>query len=220
MRYKYIILDFGNVLVTPTTGDWFMTPKFLELVDVSKINKFEFNRIKLKYDDLLSKVLKNQEEEYEMFSEFYYNVLKGLNYPECSMELAKAIAYDMTYNSSKYTLCSSIHEELKHLKEKYTLILLTDNWPCVIPYLKSNNLYDYFSSIYNSSDYGILKKDGVFFNYPIRDYNIKPGEALFIDDNENNLDEAKVKGLDVLLMDRSKKVNKSKYRIINDLFNI
>ena len=35
MKYKYIILDFGNVIVTPTTGDWHMTPKFKELIDVN-----------------------------------------------------------------------------------------------------------------------------------------------------------------------------------------
>ena len=29
MKYKYVVLDLGNVLVTPTTGDWHMTPKLL-----------------------------------------------------------------------------------------------------------------------------------------------------------------------------------------------
>ena len=44
MKYKYIILDFGNVLVTPTTGNWDITPKFLKLIDVDKINIDKFNR--------------------------------------------------------------------------------------------------------------------------------------------------------------------------------
>ena len=34
MNYKYIILDFGKVLAGPTTGEWFITPKFKELVDM------------------------------------------------------------------------------------------------------------------------------------------------------------------------------------------
>ena len=38
--------------------------------------------------------------------------------------------------------------------------------------------------------------------------------------NNNNLDINKVKGLDVTLMDREKKIEKSKYRIINSLNNI
>ena len=52
------------------------------------------------------------------------------------------------------------------------------------------------------------------------EFNIKEGEALFIDDNELNLDIAKEKGLDVMLMDRENEIKKSKYQIINNLFDI
>lgn len=34
-----IILDFGRVLAYPPTGYWQITPKFLKLVDISKINE-------------------------------------------------------------------------------------------------------------------------------------------------------------------------------------
>ena len=83
-----------------------------------------------------------------------------------------------------------------------------------------NILYNYFDNIYISSIYGVEKKDKVFFDYPIKDLNIKPGEALFIDDNEINLDMAKEKGFDVMLMDRGNKIKESKYKIINNLTNI
>ena len=68
--------------------------------------------------------------------------------------------------------------------------------------------------------YGEEKKDGLFFDNPIRDYNIKQGEAIFVDDNEKLLDIAVGNGLDVRLMDREKKIEKSKYKIIHNLFNI
>ena len=46
-------------------------------------------------------------------------------------------------------------------------------------------------------------------------------QALTIfNDNESNLDIAKERGLDCLLMDRYKKTVDSKYKIINDLMNI
>ena len=35
---KYIILDFGRVLAYPPTGYWQITPKFLKLIDISKID--------------------------------------------------------------------------------------------------------------------------------------------------------------------------------------
>ena len=98
--------------------------------------------------------------------------------------------------------------------------MLTDNLPCVIPYLKDNNLYDFFDEVYISSVYGCLKKEKIFFDYPIKDYNIRDGEALFIDDAEINLDAAKEKGLDVLCMNRYTTNIESKYKIIHDLLDL
>ena len=54
---KYLILDFGKVLAYPKTGDWFITPLFLELIDMDKITREDilkvimeiFYRVKLFY---------------------------------------------------------------------------------------------------------------------------------------------------------------------------
>lgn len=220
MKYKYIILDFGNVLVTPTTGDWNITPKFLELVDTSLIDMDELKQSIYNNRHFLGEKLITQDEEYDMFIRYYDSILKEINYSKYNKELVEKIAYDRTYNNEKYTLCPNIIEELKYLKDKYKLIMLTDNWPCVIPYLKDNNLYDFFDEVYISSVYGCLKKEKIFFDYPIKDYNIRDGEALFIDDAEINLDAAKEKGLDVLCMNRYTTNIESKYKIIHDLLDL
>ena len=217
MNYKYIVLDFGKVLAAPTTGNWDITPKFLELIDIKKIDIEKFKELREKLESTISEKLLTLDEEYDMFTRFYETILKEFGY---SKDIAKQIAYDRTYNYSKYTLYNNVHDELKRLKEKYSLILLTDNWPCVISYLKKYELYDLFEKVYISSIYGAVKNDKVLFDYPINDFNIKPGEALFIDDNEANLDIAIEKGFDVLLMDREKNIKESKYKIINDLNNI
>ena len=36
---KYLILDMGRVLVEPTTGDWLITPTFLDNIDSKRIDK-------------------------------------------------------------------------------------------------------------------------------------------------------------------------------------
>ena len=220
MNYKYLILDFGNVIVTPTTGDWHITPKFKELIDINKMDMDKYNEMFKKCCYLLSEKLLTQEEEYDMFIRFYDGILSNIDYQDYNKKIAEEIAYDRTYNNTKYTLCDNIINELTELKKKYKLIMLTDNWPCVIPYLKDNGLYDFFDKIYISSVYQELKRDGIFFDHPIDDYNIKPGEALFIDDTESLLDVAKDKGLDCMLMDRIKVVKESNYKIIHDLFNL
>ena len=217
MNYKYIILDFGKVIAKPTTGNWDITPKFLELIDINKIDVDKFKKVRKEYGSILSEKVTTLEEEYNMFVKFYESILKAFG---ISKEIIEKISYDRTYNFDKYTLYDNIYDELRGLKEKYKLILLTDNWPCVIDYLKKYDLYDYFEKIYISSIYGVEKKDKVLFDYPIKELNIRTNEALFIDDNEFNLDIALEKGLDVMLMDREKKVKDSKYQIINNLCNI
>lgn len=220
MNYKYIVLDFGKVISAPSTGDWDMTSKFLELIDINKIDKEKYKVLRKKYADILSEKVINLDEEYDMFLRFYDGILSEINYPNYTKTISEEIAYDRTYNINKYVLYDNIYQELERLKEKYILILLTDNWPCVNNYLIDKDLTHYFEKIYISSVYGCEKKDKVFFDYPINEFKIKVGEALFVDDNEANLDIAKEKGFDVMLMDRQKIIKNSKYKIINDLFRI
>lgn len=220
MNYKYIILDFGNVIAGPKSGSWNITEKFKELIDIDTLDKNKLEKLRLKYKNILSEKLNNQEEEYDMFTRFYDSILKNMNIANYNINIAKQIAYDRTYNNEKYVLFDDVKDELSKLKGKYKLILLTDNWPSVYDYLKVNDLNKYFEKVYISSMYGVEKKDGVFFDYPTKDFNIKKGEALFIDDNETNLKIAKGKGIDVLLMDRKNKVKYSKYKIIHNLSSI
>lgn len=219
MDYKYIILDFGKVLAGPTTGEWFVTPKFIELVDMSLIDREKLDKAFDKYDDIISRRMNTEEEEYNNFYELYSSLLQEV-YPKYTDDIAHSIAYNFTYKEDKYTFYPNIKEELEKLCKKYKLLLLTDNWPCVERILKENKLYKYFDKIYISSQYGSIKKEGIFFDYLINDYNIKKGEALFIDDSIENLDVAVEKGLDVLIMDRENNIDCNKYKKITDLRNI
>ena len=216
MEYKYIVLDFGKVIAGPTTGHWDITPKFKELI--SDINIDDFNELRKKYCYLLNEPMTTLEQEYDMFFRFYYSILSELGY--YSKDIINKIAYDRTYGNDKYTLYKNIHDELSKLKGKYRLIMLTDNWPCVINFLKDFNLDQYFEKVYISSFYGMEKNNLAFFEYPIKDFDIKEGDALFIDDNEDNLDNGLIMGFDCLLMDREEKVEKSKHRIIHNLYNL
>lgn len=217
MEYKYLILDFGQFLAMPRTGNWDITPKFLELIDINKIDYDKYISARRKYSDILSEKITTLEEEYNMFVRFYDGILSEINYSDYNKKVVEKIAHNRTYEFDKYKLCENVKEELELLSERFKLILLTDNWPCVYDYLKKYDLNKYFDKIYVSSIYGVENKDEVFFDYPIIEFNIKRGDALFIDDTETNLDIAKDKGLDVMLMDRENKVDNSKYQIIHDL---
>ena len=70
MEYKYLILDFGDVLAYPVTGEWFITNKFMELIDVSKIDKVMFRDAIHKYRRILARRAMTLKEEEKIFYDF------------------------------------------------------------------------------------------------------------------------------------------------------
>ena len=214
---KYLILDFGNVLVYPTSGDWNMTPTFMEVVKPSSDNIESLKTLFKKYSFYLDEKLLTTDEEYETFKSFYGSVLSECEWFKYDEEKIEKIAYNRTYEFDKYTLFDDTKDELEELAKNYNLIMLTDNWPCVIDYLKEYDLLKYFDKVYISSFYAELKREGVFFDHPIEDFGINPQDTIFVDDNESILDVAHEKGFIVYQMDRNRTVKSSKYEIIHDL---
>lgn len=218
---KYIIFDFGGVLVYPTTGNWHITPRFLELIDMDKLNKEKAIANVKKYQNLIdcSLLIRNKEEEYNAMKNFYDKVLSD-SYEDYKKEISEEIAKDRVYNFDKYKLYDDVIDELKRLSRDYKLILLSDNWPSVFDYLKHFKLDQYFDKIFISSIYGTKKEDGTFFDVMLHDYDITESNAVFIDDHKENLEVAKTKGISVLLIDRNNKKIESNYIVINSLSEI
>ena len=219
MKYKYIILDFGNVLAYPVTGNWFITNKFIDLIDMDKLKNDELMQAIDKHRYILARKALTLDEEEAIFYDFYANILNDINYKIVNNDIIKEISNYFTYSYDKYKLYDDVIDSLDRLSKKYKLLLLSDNWPCGIYFMKYHEIDKYFLKMYISSVYGCLKEEGPFFDYPLNDYGIKFHEALFIDDNERNLDVAVSKGLDVKIMKRDK-INKSKYKIITSLNEI
>ncbi len=61
------------------------------------------------------------------------------------------------FEFDKYELYDDVKETLKDLSNNYKLILLSDNWPSVIEYMKQEDIYNLFEKIYVSSIYGQQK---------------------------------------------------------------
>ena len=218
MNLKYIIFDFGKVLGYPKSGKWFLTPKFMTIlkdstVNLDKAKEAISNNKYLVKDDLPIKTL---EEEYDMFVNFYSNVLNDL---ELDKSIASKIAYDKVYNNSEYSLYDDVKNVLNSLNKNYKLIMLTNNFPSIIDYLKNEDIYDLFDKVYVSSICETSKNEEKFFDMVINDYNIKENEALFIDDFEDNLDIGLRKKLNVIMLDRENK-KESKYKKISSLVEL
>lgn len=207
---KYIIFDFGKVLGYPKTGKWFITPKFLELINKNDIGINDLKDTISKNKDLVKddSPIKDLDQEFKMFINFYAKVLNGLG---LDSKLAEEIAKDKVYGNSEYLLYDDVKEILSRLSKKYTLIMLTDNFPSIIDYLKYEEIYDLFDKVYVSSICETSKKEEKFFDMVINDYDIKENEAIFIDDNEDNLDMGAKKKMNVIMLDRENN-KESKYQ--------
>lgn len=218
---EYIIFDFGGVLAYPTTGNWHLTPKFLKLIDQEKLDKEKAKENIKRYKGLIDCALpiKTLEEEYQAMVDFYDKVLSD-SYDGYEKKISEEIARDRVYGFDKYQLFPDVIQELEKLSKTYKLILLSDNWPSVIEYMRSFGIEQYFDKIYVSSICETKKKNGTFFDVMLKDYNITDTNAVFIDDHEENLDVAKSKGITGILIDRSNKVTESKYDIINSISEI
>lgn len=202
-KTKYLILDFGLVLGKPKTGNWFITPNFYEIIGKNKIDLKRLNVLFNKYNENISKKIITKEEEYKAFKEFYLNILNELKIVKNEEETAEKLAEDFVYNEDKYIMYDDVYEFLEKQSQKYILILLSDNWPCVYAILKNWGIDKFFTKIYISSEYPALKKDGLLFDYAMNEFKIKKDEAIFVDDNPELLEVADKKKLIPVLMDRT-----------------
>lgn len=220
-KTKYLILDFGLVLGKPKTGNWFITPNFYEIIGKNKIDLKRLNVLFNKYNENISKKIITKEEEYKAFKEFYLNILNELKIVKNEEETAEKLAEDFVYNEDKYIMYDDVYKFLEKQSQKYILILLSDNWPCVYAILKNWGIDKFFTKIYISSEYPALKKDGLLFDYAMNEFKIKKDEAIFIDDNPELLEVADKKKLIPVLMDRANlHKDYSKYKRIQNLEEI
>lgn len=219
---KAILFDSGRTLNVPRTGHWFITPNFIKIIEKEGFvySDEQLDEAMQKAYDHISKILvvKTEEEEYEMFKEFYEIVLKELNYPDISDEIIDLLARDNVYNDDKFFFFEDVEQSLKILKEKYLLGVVSDTWPSLERVFINKDLRKYFSTFVMSSVHGSYKAEKVLFEIAMKELGITPEEAIFVDDSESNLRAAEEFGMIPILIDVYDTKNlESKYKIIHSI---
>ncbi|MEW8994293.1 HAD family hydrolase [Clostridium sp.] len=219
---KAILFDSGRTLNLPSTGYWFITPNFFNILNEPG---FQFKDIELeqamnKACDIIGKILlvKTEEDELNMFKEFYEIVLKEIEYPNINERIIDLLARDNVYNDEKFLFFDDVEPELQRLKKKYILGVVSDTWPSLERVFINKNLRKYFSTFVMSSIYGSYKAEKILFEIAIEEIGVKPEEVIFIDDSESNLVAAEEFGMIPVLIDRyNSEEIKSKYHVIKSL---
>lgn len=80
---------------------------------------------------------------------------------------------------------------LEKLKKKYTIACLTNNnavhWETL---MAKSDIGSKFHHSYISFEVGLLKPEPEFYEYALREMNLDPGDVLFLDDNQKNVEAA------------------------------
>lgn len=220
MNITNIVFDIGGVLAKPKSGNWFITPNFWNIIDKSEVNQDELNNSLKKYIYLHTQNPKTELEEHNMFSNYYYNVLNEIKYPNLTKEIASKLADDCVYNDDKFFFYEDDKTNLEKLSKDYNLYIISNGWPSSFRVLKNNNMEKYFKGIIISSMYTTIKEEKLFNVFLDKYKNIIPKETIYIDDRTYILDKAKNYGFNLLLMDREKNYLTSKYKKIKNMIDL
>ena len=216
---QYVFLDFGKVICYPATGEWFITPYLEKFIKDKKLNRQDILDSISLFGNILDRKYDSMEDEVVMFHDFYKGIFEHLNYDVSEDEL-DYIANDITFSTTKYKVFDGIREELERLSKRYKLLLLTDNWPCGEYLMHIWGLNEFFQKMYISSYYGVKKDNKKFFKIPMKEFNLKKENIIFVDDGDVPLETAMSLGIKVYKMDRFNNIKEDKYDVIHSLDEI
>ena len=217
---KNIIFDIGGVLAEPKSGHWFIPTNFWNILNKNLIDEEKLKISLKKYLYLQTQEPKTEKDEHKMFSNYYCNVLKDINYPNASLDIANKLADDCVYNDDKFIFFDDVYSILEELSKKYNLYIISNGWPSSFRVLKNKGIDKYFKGIIISSMYTTVKEENLFDIFINKYKEVTPSESLYIDDRNHILQKAKEYGFNLLLMDRYKKYEKTQFEIVNNMNDI
>lgn len=233
MEIKAILFDSGRVLNGPVTGSWFITPNFWKYVNKDVFDSLDKKVIASAFAEadkyiVTQRFMNTKEEEYQYFIKFYEIFSSQLPELQLTTDVIENIARDLVFNPQKYVFYDDALAVIPELKDKYKLAIVSDAWPSLLDVYDKNNMTSYFDSIVVSSFLGTSKPDCKMYNTALQELNVKPEEAIFIDDSLKNCMGAMAVGINTVLLCRNKQVyikEKIKsvgkgYKVINNLNQI
>ena len=101
-----------------------------------------------------------------------------------------------------------VKEVLKKLKEKeYRLAILSNGTPTLLNELvKSNNLENIFDNLFSIEEVGIYKPDSKVYDIPIKKYQIKAEEIIFLSANTWDVSGSGNYGYNAIWVNRNKNI--------------
>lgn len=120
---------------------------------------------------------------------------KDKNYDGGLNSLHQKLSEDQNYKFlDNFELNSELMKYSNSIKDKVSLYIFTSESIQEDPSIK-DDISKLFIKIYSAKKMGMSKKDPESYKHIAQDIGLNPGEILFIDDSQENLDAAKIAGL-------------------------
>ncbi len=193
-----IIFDLGGVILNI---DYNLTSK--AFVDAG-VKNFDEMYSQAEADDLFRHLETGTISEDSFYKEF--NKKAGLD--------LSAIEIEKAWNSMLLTFRDESLEFLKKIQPKYKIFLLSNT--NYIHLKKLKGIYHnkprefafegYFNKAYYSCEMGLRKPNADIYDFVLQENNLDPAKTLFIDDSIQNIEAAKLSGLQTILLSSGKNV--------------
>ncbi len=114
--------------------------------------------------------------------------------------------WEMLYAKKAAKLNTELLRVIEQLKKHYTVCLLTDTIDAHDSWNRKRGVYPVFDYVFVSYKQGVEKSDPRAYQLVLQKIKVKPEEAVFIDDREENVALAKTLGMESILYNDNKRL--------------
>ena len=190
---KNIIFDLSEVIIS-----WFH--KIEEIIEKNtNIKAEEFLAKRREVEDIFLEAMKGKYTE----DEYIEILIENTNWNINKEIIKKSIRQNLDVK------VEGTMKIVEKLNKKYNLILLSDHIKEWVEYiLNTNKDLEVFKHKYFSYEYGMLKEDERTFKYILEKEKILASETIFIDDNKDNVKMANKEGIQGIVFENAKQLEK------------
>ncbi len=175
-----IIFDFGRVISAPKPRSLFRSYEKDLALKPDTINTIMFDS--QAWRDTLTGRLSDRE--------FWQSI--G---PELGLNTVEKIENFRSRYRNDETINAGMRDLMKTLHGRYKLAVLSNSPPGLAQWLKEWEMLSFFDVLFCSGDEGVAKPDPAAYHATLNRLHVNPAEAVFIDDTMDNIEAAKLLGL-------------------------
>ncbi len=192
---KVIIFDLGGIIVSSKVGKIFSIVSDYIGIEYSQLDDFmgkyksDLTKGKISLIEVSSKIIK----------QFGLKNLGAKDVVDKHLEIFQKIIENL--NEKVLSL-------VKKLRENYSVVCLVNAELDIVPLVKKRGIYDYFEHAYISTELKMEKPNKEIYSAVLNDLNCRAEEAIFIDDKEDNVNSARMVGINSILYKNFRQLKK------------